>query len=68
MMDILSENRKNEYQSQLQLLLRLEEKRFVQGVSYFINKIPIVILKIQLDTHEKTKKQMYKILTVYSQT
>jgi hypothetical protein len=30
-------------------LLRLEEKRFVQGVSYFINKISIFISKVQLD-------------------
>jgi hypothetical protein len=43
MMDILSENRKREYQKSVTDLLRLEEKRFVQGVSYFINKIQIFI-------------------------
>jgi hypothetical protein len=40
MMDILSENKKKEYPKSVKELLRLEEKRFVQGVSYFINKIP----------------------------
>jgi hypothetical protein len=43
MMGILSENRKKEYPKSVTELLRLEEKRFVQGVSYFINKIPIFI-------------------------
>jgi hypothetical protein len=43
MTDILSENRKQEYRKSVTELLRLEEKRFVQGVSYFINKIPIFI-------------------------
>jgi hypothetical protein len=36
MMDILSENRKREYSKSVTELLRLEEKSFVQGVSYFI--------------------------------
>jgi hypothetical protein len=49
-------------------LLSIEEKRFVQGGSYFVNKIPICILKLKLDMQEKKKKQMYKILIVYSQT
>jgi hypothetical protein len=43
MMAILSENRKKEYPTSVTELLRLEEKRFVQGVSYFTNKIPIFI-------------------------
>jgi hypothetical protein len=43
MMAILSENKKKEYPKSVTELLRLEEKRFVQGVSYFINKIPIFI-------------------------
>jgi hypothetical protein len=43
MMAILSENRKKEYPKSVTELLRLEEKRFVQGVSYSINKIPIFI-------------------------
>jgi hypothetical protein len=43
MMAILSENRKKEYPKSGTELLRLKEKRFVQGVSYFINKIPICI-------------------------
>jgi hypothetical protein len=40
MMDILSENSKKEYPKSVTELLRLEEKRFVQGVCYYINKIP----------------------------
>jgi protein associated with RNAse G/E len=39
MIDILSENSKKEYPQSVTELLRLEEKRFVQGISYFINKI-----------------------------
>jgi hypothetical protein len=46
MMDILSENSKKEYPKSVIELLRLEEKRFVQGVCYFINKIPKFIKKI----------------------
>jgi hypothetical protein len=41
MVAILSENRKKEHPKSVTELLRLEEKRFVQGVSYVINKIPI---------------------------
>jgi hypothetical protein len=40
MMDILSENSKKEYPKSVTELLRLEEKRLVQGICYFINKIP----------------------------
>jgi hypothetical protein len=43
MVAILSENRKKEYTKTVTELLRLEEKRFVQGVSYFINKISVFI-------------------------
>jgi hypothetical protein len=43
MMDILSDNSKKEYPKSVTELLRLEEKRFVQGVSYFVNNIPICI-------------------------
>jgi hypothetical protein len=43
MMDILSENSKKEYPKSVTELLRLEEKRFLQGVCYFINNIPIFI-------------------------
>jgi hypothetical protein len=43
MMDIFSENSKKEYPKSVTELLRLEEKRFLQGVSYFINNIPIFI-------------------------
>jgi hypothetical protein len=39
MVDILSENSKKEYPKSFTELLRLEQKRFVQGVCYFINKI-----------------------------
>jgi hypothetical protein len=45
MMDILSENSKKEYPKSVTELLRLEEKRFLQGVCYFIKKIPECILK-----------------------
>jgi hypothetical protein len=38
-MDTLSENCKTEYPKSLTELLRLEEKRFVLGIHYFINKI-----------------------------
>jgi hypothetical protein len=40
MMDILPENIKKECPKSVTELLRLEEKRFVQGICYFINKIP----------------------------
>jgi hypothetical protein len=43
MMDILSENSKKEYPKSITELLRLEEKRFRQGVCYFINNILIFI-------------------------
>jgi hypothetical protein len=43
MTDILSENGKKEYPKSVTKLIRLEEKRFVQGVCYFINNIPIFI-------------------------
>jgi hypothetical protein len=43
MMDILSENNKKEYPKSVTELLRLEEKRFLQGVCCFINNIPIFI-------------------------
>jgi hypothetical protein len=36
-MAILSGNSKKEYLKSVTELLRLEEKRFVQGVCYFIN-------------------------------
>jgi hypothetical protein len=39
MLDILSENRKKEYPKSVPELLRLGEKRFVQEVCYFMNKI-----------------------------
>jgi ribosomal protein L28 len=48
MMAVLSENRKKEFEVSHRAL-KVEEKGFVQGVSYFINKIP------------KKKKQIYKI-------
>jgi hypothetical protein len=49
MTTILSENKKKQYSESVTELLRLEEKRFEQGVPYFINKISIFVLKIQLD-------------------
>jgi hypothetical protein len=39
-MDILSQNSEKEYPKSVTEFLRLEGKRRVQGVSYFINKIP----------------------------
>jgi hypothetical protein len=45
MMDILSENSEKENPESFTELLRLDEKEFVQGVCYFINKIPKFILK-----------------------
>jgi hypothetical protein len=41
MMDILSENSKKEYPKLVTEVSRLEEKKFVQGVSYLINNISI---------------------------
>jgi hypothetical protein len=43
MMGILSENSKKEYAKSVTELLRLEQKRFVPSVSYYINKIPTFI-------------------------
>jgi hypothetical protein len=40
MVDILSENSRKEYTQSVTELLRLEKKRVVQEVCYFINKIP----------------------------
>jgi hypothetical protein len=42
-MDILSANSKKDYSKPVTELLRLEEKRFRQGVCYFLNKTPKVI-------------------------
>jgi hypothetical protein len=43
MRDILSENSKKEHRKSITQLSRLEEKRFLQGVCYFINKISKLI-------------------------
>jgi hypothetical protein len=45
MMDILSENSEKEYPKSVTELFRLQEKRFVQGVCYFINTIPNLFFK-----------------------
>jgi hypothetical protein len=42
-MAILPENRKMEYPKSVTELLRQEEKSFVQGIPYFVNKIPVFI-------------------------
>jgi hypothetical protein len=47
MRDILSENSKKEYPKSVTELLRLEEKRFLQGVCYFINNI-LCLFKIDM--------------------
>jgi hypothetical protein len=44
-MGILSENSKKEYPKSVTELLRLEEKRFLQGICHFINKIPNLLKK-----------------------
>jgi hypothetical protein len=51
MMDILPQNRKKEYPNTITELLRLEEKRFVQGVFYFINKQKKVLATGQRRDH-----------------
>jgi hypothetical protein len=38
--ELLSENSKKEYPKSVTELLKLEEKRFLQGVCYPINNIP----------------------------
>jgi hypothetical protein len=43
MMASLSKSRKKDYPKSVTELLRLEEKRFVQGVSYFMRKIHIYL-------------------------
>jgi hypothetical protein len=43
MMDILSKNSKKGYPESVTELLRLEEKRFLQGICFFINNIRIFI-------------------------
>jgi hypothetical protein len=45
MMVISSENSKKEYPQSVTELLRLEEKRSVHGVCYFISTIPIYLKK-----------------------
>jgi hypothetical protein len=49
-MDILPENSKKEYTKPVTELLRLEGKKFMQVVCYFINKIPKFIKKISICT------------------
>jgi hypothetical protein len=44
-MDVLSENSKKEYPQSVTELLRIEEKRFVQGVCYFIKQTSKIYLK-----------------------
>jgi hypothetical protein len=43
MRDILSENSKKDYPKSVTELLRLEEKRSLQGICNFINNVPIFI-------------------------
>jgi hypothetical protein len=45
MMDSLSENSEKEYPKSVSELVWLKEKRFVQAVCYFVNKIYKFILK-----------------------
>jgi hypothetical protein len=45
MMDFCLRRAKKEYPRSVTELLRLEEKTFVQGIGYFINKIPKFIKK-----------------------
>jgi hypothetical protein len=41
--DILSENNKEDYPKSVTEILRLEEKRFLQGICHFISNIHIFI-------------------------
>jgi hypothetical protein len=61
MMAILSENRKKEYPKSVTELLRLEKKRFVQGISYFINKIPIFIFENRKNEYRKSVTELLKL-------
>jgi ribosomal protein S8 len=65
MMAILSENKKKEYPKSVTELLRLEEKGFVQGVSYFEKQNSNIYIKIKIRYVKNKKKQMYKILILY---
>jgi hypothetical protein len=56
MTDILSGNTKKEYPQSDKELIRLEGKRFVQGVSYFINKIHMLLKKFRNKYVKKEKK------------
>jgi hypothetical protein len=49
MMNILSESRGKEYPKSVTELLRLEEKRFLQGACCFINTVPKSILKKEIN-------------------
>jgi hypothetical protein len=51
------EQKKKEYPKSVTELLVLEEKRFVQGVSYFINKIPKFIYKIKKIYKKRKRSQ-----------
>jgi hypothetical protein len=51
MMDITSENSKKEYPKSVTELFRLEEERFVEGVFFFINKIPKFIKERKRSIH-----------------
>jgi hypothetical protein len=53
MTDVLSEKSEREYPKSVTELLRLDEEKFVQGVSYFINKISKLI--------KKNKKKKVKV-------
>lgn len=59
MMDIQSENSKKVYPKSVTELLRLEEKRFVQDVCCFINKIRKFILKRKTSNVQNIKLILY---------
>jgi hypothetical protein len=65
MMDILSENSKREYPKSVTELLRLEEKRFMQGVCYFINKIPKLIKKEKEVYAENINSMLLEIRDIF---
>jgi hypothetical protein len=61
-MAILTENR--EYPKLVTELLRLEEKRYVQGVCYFINKFPKLILKNKKEVYIQNINNLFLELRV----
>jgi hypothetical protein len=60
---ILSENNKKEYPKSVAELLRLEEKDFCKASVHKLHSY----IYFKIDTYEKKRREMYKILILYSQ-